>query len=223
MKLLADHSQWYDSIFDGEGAVFHRMAFGRGGLAKRAQLALFDRIGLETPPHGRVRSLAARVASKPFGAPPFARDVSCVVYEDELAHRGQGKRLLPVREAVVTHPDHYATLFVPPVDRAVIYRHVRFGRLGFWIRQVTRGDDWRSNVIDDEEVMSRTLHDEPRPVSRVLFAIDFLPTPFGLLAIDFNTAPELESLGEAKVVERSELRDELVRAASEDPTCLEQL
>ena len=50
MKLLSDYAQWYDQAFDGEGLEFQRMAFTRGGLSKREQFALFDRLGLHSPP-----------------------------------------------------------------------------------------------------------------------------------------------------------------------------
>lgn len=212
MRLLTDHPQWYDGIFDGGGLTFHRVAFARGGLPKRAQLGLFERMGLRTPPHGTVRALFERM-SRP-------EELRCVVYEDELEHCGRGKRLLPLAEAARTHPDCYATLFVPPAGRASIVRHARIGRLGFWLRQRARDGDWRSNGDDEERFLGRSEHPEPNPVPRVLWAIDFLPTPLGLLAIDFNTAPELSTLGEQRAATEAEIRAELELAP---PQHLEQL
>lgn len=223
MRILTDFAQWYDGIFDAEGPTFHRMAFTRGGLPKREQLALFERLGLSTPPHGRVRELAAIEA--PFGGSArWRREVSCVVYEDELAHQGQGKRLVSLAEALDSHPDAYASLYFPPRSGAggVNLRHARVGRVGAWIRQVSR-DDWRSNQHDEEEVLERTTHREPSPIPRVLWAIDFLPTPSGLLAIDLNTAPDLDSLGESGLLTADEIRVELERASAETPTWLAQL
>jgi hypothetical protein len=200
--LLTDHAQWYDGIFDDRDPVFHRLAFTKGGLPKRAQLELFDRMGLATPPHGTVRTLAARAAE----------DQRVVVYEDELEHCGRGKVLLPLREALRTHPDHYATLFIPPAARPLILRHARFGTLGFWLRQESKTDDWLTRVDDDETLVARERR-ELNPIPRVLWAIDFLPTPFGLLAIDFNTAPDLITLD--GVVSPRELLNELERASPE--------
>jgi hypothetical protein len=209
MRLSSDHVQWYDGIFDDQGPEFHRIAFARGGLRKREQLELFDRIGLCTPPHGLVAALARRLAG----------DQRLVVYEDELEHRGRGKLLLSVEAAVRTHPDRYASLFVPPAGSAEIIRHVRFGRLGFWLHQRSTAGDWRSNVADQEELLGRSLH-QRAPIARVLWAIDFLPSAFGLLAVDFNTAPELSTLGERRAATTEELAMELARATPEE---LEQL
>ena len=203
MRLLSDHEQWYDRIFDDRGREFHRRAFTRGGLKKREQLELFDRIGLRTPPHGTVRSLAGTIS----------REQRCVVYEDELEHRGRGKVLLSLDEAERTHPDFYATLFVPTDSKIV--RHVRFGRIGFWIEQRSRFGDWRSNIDDEERLLARSFHLDS-PIPRVLWAIDFLPTSFGLLAIDFNTAPELVTIGEASAASEDELASELERASEEE-------
>jgi hypothetical protein len=223
MKLSTDHAQWYDAIFDGRGPTFHRMAFTRGGLKKREQLALFDELGLATPPHGLVRELAGR--SVPFGADPSIHrpELEVVVYEDELAHRGEGKRRIRLDEALAEQPDLYATMYVPPIDRAIVIRHVRIGRIGVWLRQVSARAEWRSNVSDDERVLARTHHREAPIVPRVLWAIDFVPSAFGLLAIDFNTAPELSTLGEEKTIGAHEIAGELEHAAEAHPTHLSQL
>ncbi len=224
MKLLTDFAQWYDHIFDGQGLEFQRMAFSRGGLPKREQFALFDRLGLRSPPHGLVHDLAQRTGvTRDWQLPvaPWNAEVEVVVYLDELQHAGNGKVKLPLGKAVANHPDHYATLFVPLKNPAVILRHIRFGRLGFWLRQ-QGGEDWRSNRADHESVIGQSQHAEPNPLPRVLWAIDFLPAADGLLAIDFNTAPDLTTLGDTDCVTAEELRDELLAAAAESPESLRQ-
>ena len=224
MKLCTDFAQWYDPAFNDKGPEFHRMAFTRGGLAKRGQFALFDRLGLRSPPHGPVRELAARnhlPDAWQFPGAAWSAEVDAVVYLDELQHGGNGKVKMPLAEAVANHPDHYATLFVPSTNPAVILRHVRFGRLGFWLRQ-QGGEDWRSNRADHETVVGRSAHAEPNPLPRVLWAIDFLPAATGLLAIDFNTAPDLATLAEAGVVTVDEFLAELQFAAVAAPESLRQ-
>lgn len=224
MKLLTDFAQWYDSLFNGEGPEFQRMAFTRGGLAKREQFALFERLGLRSPPHGLVRELASRPHLPDAWQLPGAAwtaEVEVVVYLDELQHAGNGKVKLPLAEALARHPGHYATLFVPLANPAVILRHVRFGRLGFWLRQ-QGGEDWRSNRADHEKLVGRSTHAEPNPLPRALWAIDFLPAPDGLLAIDFNTAPDLTTLGEAGVVTADEFLAELRFAGATAPESLRQ-
>jgi hypothetical protein len=224
MKLRTDYPQWYDQAFDGTGPEFQRMAFTRGGLSKREQFALFDRLGLRSPPHGLVRELAARTCLSEGWQLPCAAwtaEVEAVVYLDELQHGGNGKVKLPLAQALANHPDYYASLFVPLANPAVILRHVRFGRLGLWLRQ-QGGEDWRSNRADRETVVGRSAHAEPNPLPRVLWAIDFLPAADGLLAIDFNTAPDLTTLGEAGVVTTAEFLAELQFAAAAAPESLRQ-
>jgi len=224
MKLRTDFAQWYDTLFNGAGPEFKRMAFTKGGLSKREQFALFARLGLRSPPHGLVRELAARTHLPDDWQLPGAAwtaEVNVVVYFDELQHGGNGKAKLPLTEALARHPDHYASLFVPLTNPAVILRHVRFGRRGFWLRQ-QGGEDWRSNRADHESVVGRSTHAEPNPLPRVLWAIDFLPAPDGLLAIDFNTAPDLTTLGEAGVATNDEFLAELQFAAGAAPESLRQ-
>lgn len=224
MRLRSDHVQWYDGIFDGRGPTFHRVAYEPGGLAKREQLALFDRLGLSTPPHGIIRELArTRV---PWGCDPalWQREVECVVYEDEHLHRGLGKHKMTLADAVALHPDRYASLFIASGARATSFRHVRFGRIGIWLRYVARPGEWRTNVdAEEEEVVGVARDLEPAPIPRVLWAIDFVPSVLGLLALDFNTAPELRALGESGLVRDDELHEELKRAAAERPEHLAQL
>ena len=224
MKLLSDYAQWYDQAFDGEGLEFQRMAFTRGGLSKRDQFALFDRLGLHSPPHGLVRELASRTglpSEWQLPAVAWPAEIEAVVYLDELQHGGNGKVKLPLVDALARHPDHYASLFVSLANSAVTLRHVRFGRLGFWLRQ-KGGEDWRSNRADNETVIGRTNHPEPNPLPRVLWAIDFLPAAERLLAIDFNTAPDLATLGATNSVTAGELHDELLAAAADAPEVLRQ-
>ncbi len=225
MQLLTDYSQWYDGSFDGTPPLFERHAFTRGGLPKRGQFRLFESLGLGVPRHGLVRELAAVLAPELLGLrvpTEIQTDLQLVVYLDELAHRGEGKRLLPVTEALQSYPEHYASVFHPPAGAAVTFRLVRLGRLAFWLRQEGQGDAWRSNRRDSERVLCRQAASLPNPIPRVLWAIDFLSTPHGLLAIDFNTAPELSTLGESGLLEPGEVAAELNHAAQLHPAHLRQ-
>jgi hypothetical protein len=225
MQLLTDYQQFYDGIFDGRPPVFHRMAFTRGGLDKRAQFRLFAALGLPAPPHGTVIELQERFRrAGPALAWPqeVTRDVWCVVYTDELAHRGEGKTLVPLSEAAERHPACFASLFVAPASEPVAFRHVRFGGLAYWLRQSGARGAWRSNRADEEQVLAKCRVAGPNPVARALWAIDFIPSPNGLLAVDFNTAPDLATLGETGALTNAEALAELELAAAEDPRQLAQ-
>jgi hypothetical protein len=225
MRLLTDHPQWYDAIFNDQPPVFHRLAFTRGGLAKRQQFQLFDTLGLPTPMHGTVTELAARLQTPRAGClPPQAvRDsFRLVVYVDEYSHRGQGKVRLPLAQALREFPGCFASVFHSQPAAATAIRLVRLGRLAFWLEQTAGGPDWRSNQNDRETVLSRHPAAEPNPVPRVLWAIDFIRGAEGLLAVDFNTAPELSTLGETGALTAADIQRELDHAAAETPSHLQQ-
>ena len=226
MQILTDYKQWYDGIFDGEAPVFERMAFTRGGLRKREQFALFTSLSCPTPPNGIVTDLAARLDMPYLGVsipPLFKTDIQCIVYLDEYSHRGEGKKLMMLSEAVSSYPNHYGCLFIPQSGPPLAYRMVRFGDWVFWMRQTGDPASWQSNRRDHETVIEKQQVNHPNPVHRVLWAIDFLPTPFGLLAIDFNTAPELSTLGETGSLTVVEVAKELANAFKRNPQLLKQL
>ena len=225
MQLLTDYHQWYDGIFDAEPPVFHRQAFSRGGLSKRQQFALFESLSLSVPRHGVVRELAAVLTAPALDCPlpPEAvAEVRVVVYVDELAHGGRGKRLLPLAEALASCPDAYGSLFHPSAAGARAVRLARFGRLAFWLEQRGQTGDWRSNREDSERVLSRCRTGSPNPIPRVLWAIDFVASAVGLLAVDFNTAPDLTTLGESRVLEPGEVAEELAWVQRAHPEHLRQ-
>jgi hypothetical protein len=225
MKLVTDHAQWYDDIFDGAGLVFHRMAFTRGGLTKRQQLALLERMGYRTPAHGAAAELHARLthgAHSSLSFPAVHDFVRAVVYHDELAHRGEGKEVMLLAEAAGRFPNCLATVFHPPAEPGLGFRFIRLADLGFWQRQQSTAGDWRSNHRDQERVLARQPMTLPNPIGRVLWAVDFVPAAEGLLAVDFNTAPDLTSLGESGLVTASEIRAELEAAGSRSTSSLEQ-
>jgi hypothetical protein len=217
MQLDTDYEQWYDGIFDPCPPVFHRRAFSRGGLSKRAQFDLFASLNLRTPPHGPVSELSARMLETAAGASIpecFGDDLRCVVYLDPYAHTGEGKTLVSLREAASKYPDHYASLFVPSRGAPLVYRLARFGQWAFWLRQEGGSEDWRSNRQDSECVLTKQRAADPNPIPRVLWAIDFVPSPLGLLALDFNTAPQLATLGETGALTAVEVAAELHEAAN---------
>jgi hypothetical protein len=225
MRVLTDYTQWYDGIFDAEPPVFHRQAFTSGGLSKRRQFALFESLGWRTPMHGLVRDLARRLGAPLAGqAPPREAwdQVRLVVYLDELAHRGEGKALLPLAEACERYPHCYASVFHAAAVPATVYRLVRFGRWGGWILQSGPVEAWRSNRDDTERVLVLQRTDAANPIPRVLWAVDFIAGPEGLLALDFNTAPDLEVLGETGALTVRDVADELRWAASAAPEHLRQ-
>jgi hypothetical protein len=198
---------------------------GMEGLT--ARLCGQDQRVMRTPALAELRpppalDLPAGEAGDQPGFLGFLGDLRCVVYLDEYAHQGDGKVLLPLAEAVERYPDHLGSLLVSSQGPPVIYRLARFGRWAFWLRQEGRSDDWRSNQRDSERLLAKVHCEEPNPIPRVLWAIDFVPSPFGLLALDFNTAPQLETVGEANALTAAEAAEELAAVARTFPEQLRQ-
>jgi len=226
VRLDTDFAQHYDTVFDDAGPVFHRRAFERGGLSKRAQFSLFDRLGLATPAHGVVKDWRAEHPAPCIWGGDLDRwwgqDLRLVVYRDEHAHGGHGKDLMPLDRALEECPEAYASLFIPPARHALNFRHIRIGRLGVWLRQQGGPGEWRSNRSDIENVLLQDRHEGPFSIPRALWAIDFIPAPDRLLAIDFNTAPDLSVLVEQPVVTPAQILEELNFAAQLAPESLDQ-
>jgi hypothetical protein len=225
VQILTDYRQFYDDLFDDQPPVFQRMAFTRGGLSKRRQFRLFAALGLLTPPHGTTGQLRCRLRAsvRTLGLPePVLADFACVVYQDEYAHRGRGKHLLPLPRAATVHPQALASMFVGQPKPPVAYRYVRLGRWCFWLKQVGQKTGWRSNTRDRETLLTRYRTRRPNPIPRVLWAIDFIPSAWGLLALDFNTAPDLTTLGEVGALSRAQVKTELKHCARESPAHLAQ-
>jgi hypothetical protein len=129
-------------------------------------------------------------------------DDEVVVYEDEHAHCGNGKRRAVAEDM---KPGEFASAFVScyhePVARS--YRAVAVGHNVFWIRY-TSNDSWRSNCGDVEivDVDGRHKGDVVETKAALLrlqairrtplVAVDFVDGGLvWLTAIDLNTAPGL--------------------------------
>ena len=87
MLIASDFRDYYDVWADGTGPTLVRTSRG-AGPTRTEQFATLNAAGFPTPPHGQFREL--------IGTHWEAEDLwveRVVIYEDEAAHCGEGKRM----------------------------------------------------------------------------------------------------------------------------------
>jgi len=196
VRLMSDFWDYYDHHFDGYGAqtVFERKS--TGGMNRCQMLEYLQSLGLRVPVFGSVRDVYEQLRRKHGSVTGFDIIAEVVVYLDEMAHRGEGKVKLLLRDAVEKYPDRLAAEYIPalPSGLGVSWRYLQVGDKRFWLEYVSR-DDWRSNCGDVQiRVLSRERDGYHERIRHPLFAVDFVPAN-GLYAVDFNTAPQIRGTG----------------------------
>ncbi len=205
MKLALDsdfrdyYDHWFDYFSVGGKPEQTLRRQSRQGLPKRDQFTLLEECGFTVPLHGHVFEVAPNVTT------PWL-----VVYDDEMAHCGEGKALWHRTKASLEVPNQYCSVFIPstedPVVHAVSMRLLAIGDRLWWLKYESNG--WMSNHADnvDVTVIGETLSREQYALEESfefghlgeypLFAIDFVKAKDGrLMAIDFNSAPGLKGTG----------------------------
>ena len=202
IAILSDFIDFYDHTFYPRGmadAIWDRRS--RNNMSKAEQFLLLEDLGLKVPEHGTVGEVYSKLKDK-FS---YAEAIRVVVYLDEFAHRGEGKILAILGDALRKYPHFYCSRFVqsepsfPGIEYATSYRHLQIGRRSFWLRYSGFGS-WMSNHAKEVEVEFLFERHEghgllssraPYPV----FAIDMVQSGPWLYAVDFNTAPGLGGTG----------------------------
>jgi hypothetical protein len=220
VQLEADFRDYYDYVFEfyedlGERSpwesdlVFRRIAYNCDrSIGKAAQFKILARLGFRVPLNGRVKAIAPELPNKKL-----------VIYTDTKAHAGEGKLLLPSREALEKHPDCYCSEYLDHI----VGRSRRLLKVGemwysFWYYST---NDWRSNCGNTEIIQppeERAAKDIYKDKCRVysteslkhydriwrsfpLIAIDLVNWDEDYFAaIDFNTAPGLRWTGMDKIL-----------------------
>ncbi len=113
LKLVSDFRDYYDSWFDLEGEIFHRLT--TGGMNRLEQLQFMEKNGLKVPKHGKVSSLDCE---------------KVVVYIDQTAHCGEGKLLLETKQALELYPDSLATEYINKCP-GLSWRYLQIGLFGY--------------------------------------------------------------------------------------------
>jgi len=140
--IQSDFIEPYDKyLHDSMGKIVWKR-LSKGGMPRREMLKFLDDsieeydIFGKVVPHGTVVELNKRYISYD----------KLVVYLDENLHRGEGKILIDMKEAVKKYPNHYASIYLNDYKNvcASSYRHLWIGKecFSFMYQSLT---DWRSN------------------------------------------------------------------------------
>lgn len=187
LKLKSDFRDYYDFMFDTTGEIFERMS--TTDMSRSEMFLELWGIGLPTPMWGLVNHLSHNLP----------QETKLILYKNEYAHRGEGKAMTTLRDALCKERNTLASLYVPTLrpEQPVSYRYLRIGNLvPFWLRYQS-DDEWRSNCGSNIEIIEVSppsyLLSYRDKQSDPLLAIDFVHCLYGgFLAIDYNTSPGLD-------------------------------
>ena len=225
MRIVSDFRDYYDWACDGTGPILYRNSENYGP-SKPEQLAILNRAGIQTPPHGKVEDVIDHWWEQEGY---WIRRV--VAYTDINTHRGEGKELWKHR----SHPlkleprmgydannekaraNHavYCSALVQGHDwsalRSRSLRLLQIGQKRFWI-EYTSNTSWMSNVGEgDCEVVDYELVTAKHPglSNYPLYAIDFVQGLAGKYAVDLNLSPQIRGTGVEKLLKAEDLVSEL--------------
>lgn len=184
IKLESDFLDYYDHWFDFEGQAFKRHS--SSGMSRSEMFDFLEQIGVKTPPHGSPQQVFNQIGDSTS---------SVVVYINQYAHRGEGKILLPILEAIQKYPSHLCSLYYPTLPTgSESFRYLQIGDKRYWLRYTS--SDWRSNYGDTQiEILSQKEDGFHSNINLPLFAIDFITDCKIFCAIDFNIAPGVRHTG----------------------------
>jgi len=187
VRIRSDFREYYDHAFDLSGMEWFRNS--EDDLSRSSAHNRMRNMGLNVPRSGLLNN---RKLLREMG------NIQVVVYTNEYTHRGEGKLLLQLEEAMVDYPGCYASAYI---HRPVAYsqpssvRRLRIGSSIHWLEYWSE-DTWRSNYSTVDApvdiytyvpgITANIIDYEPYP----MLAIDFVESIYGAwYAIDYNTSP----------------------------------
>jgi hypothetical protein len=215
LKLVSDFRDYFDYLFDNEGEVFRRVT--TDGLNRIEILEYLQKLEFKTPLFGTVLELSKHL---------IPTDI-IILHHDLNAHRGEGKQLISLEDALKEFSNVFATQFIQfkvkdmkPEVKGLSWRYLQVGTESFWL-EYTSIEDWRSNCGDGDiqlffrdktELLSDHQYKDLLIFKYPLFAIDFVPVDNEIYAVDFNIAPQVKGTGVEKVLTAKEAVDSIKKA-----------
>ena len=179
------------------------------GMSRREMFGFLEQIGLKTPPHGTPEQIFNTLSEQDKEAEDLGQthDINffhVVVYLDETAHRGEGKILVPLTEAMQKYPNAFCSLYYQTLLLgSTSLRYLQIGDKIFWLRYTS--DDWRSNYGNvNIKILSQEKDKFHSKIYLPLFAVDFIFGPDFTWAIDINIAPGVKGTGVENILPAKE-------------------
>lgn len=197
VKLITNFRDFYDIWFD-PCAKHELRRVTTDGMNRSEMFKFFRKNEIATVKYGSSEAMYLAGCEK------------LVVYTDLNSHCGEGKLLMTASEAVNQLPNYLASEY-NPIKRGESFRHLQLGNFWAWMRYKSK-DDWRSNNGEvDIDLLEVDCGYHPK-VKLPIFAIDYIETPSGLLAIDLNIAPGARGIGLEGVITPRETAKSIKRA-----------
>jgi hypothetical protein len=210
--LQSDFVEKYDQyLHDPNGKIVWKR-LSKGGMSRRDMLSFLDdnknKYHFSVVPHGRVKELDDKYNPEKDGtwkdSGIYSYYHKMVVYLDESLHRGEGKILLDVEDAVKIYPDKYASIYLRN-DNDIFpthERHLYIGNKCYVLTYISITDKWRSNCGRVFIKLKYILDNIPnnKLLSYPIYAVDILrilceavdnvvPIYLEPFVVDFNIAP----------------------------------
>ena len=195
VKLVSDFRDFYDIWFDRDAKfVFERIT--TSGLSRGAMLNFLK--------NSKVRTVRFGTCEEMYMT--GCKDV--VVYTDTHSHRGENKVLMSASNANMSMPNYLCSEYIG-FEKGVSIRHLQLGEYWFKLQYKSK-DDWRSNCGTDVDIeMLNTGFGYHETIKAPIFAIDFVKSEQGLLAVDYNIAPGCGWTGVNEIVSAKEIADSI--------------
>lgn len=136
-----------------------------------------------------------------------------VIYKDEMAHRGEGKEIMDVEDAIIKCPDAYASVLLRSKQNyAISHRDLFIGNRAYGLTYISLTDTWRSNCgyvvviykgskVYDEYDRIWFTDKAGTHITSPMFAFDYINIPVACsqfpdgspekFYVDFNESPGL--------------------------------
>jgi hypothetical protein len=246
--IQSDFVEPYDKYLHDPMGTIRWKRLSRGGRNRREIFKLIEEYrGSTLPfrnnvaPNGTVQELYDRYEPREVDGKwngtwdktgicsPFSE---LVIYRDEMAHRGEGKEVLDVEDAIEECPDAYASVFLRNNQKyAISRRNLYIGNRAYKFTYISLTDSWRSNcghvVITydgsveyheyDHIPFTRKLGTE---IKSPIFAFDYVEIPVAcsqypdgvpeIFYVDFNEAAGIPEEVIMRDYDEPERRGELV-------------
>lgn len=193
LALNSDFKDYYDVCFDANSKIIYNRI--RANMQRAKELKLLRNIGVKTIDLYAVNELLEN----------FNRDELVVVYTDALKHNGNGKKIVTVNEAMNNYKNCLASRYMN-VTNGFYIKYLQVGKRRFNITMFNNGQIKRGNVYNIQEINQ----DYNRLIGLPIFSIDYIADYFNnMIAIDFNTVENIESLNINKIMTAEEVKREI--------------
>ena len=227
--IQSDFIEPYDKYLHDTMGNIRWKRFSRGGRNRREIFKLLESYVAQTQqycinvvPHGTVKELWDKYEEREVNGiwnSSWDHTGICssfselVVYRDEMAHRGEGKEVINVEDAIEECPDAYASVLLRNNQKySISHRDLFIGNHAFKFTYISITDRWRSNcgyvvitldsfkIYPEFDVMPFTLKHGIN-ITSPMFAFDYIDAPVACsqfpdgrderFYVDFNEAPGL--------------------------------